>query len=133
MEKTTLHPSDFWEETLALMTKKKTEKGMEGMVAERRQRKRRLQQVRFVLGLIILFLLWAVTSLGRDYIRVRKFQGEYRNLETEIRALQMRNTELEKEILRMRSPDYVERVAREELGLIKPGEVLYILSEPIKP
>ncbi|NMB39673.1 MAG: septum formation initiator family protein, partial [Firmicutes bacterium] len=28
------------------------------------------------------------------------------------------------------SPDYIEQVAREELGLVKPGEIRYIISQP---
>jgi len=39
---------------------------------------------------------------------------------------------LEKEIALWRTPEYVERVAREELGLVKPGEVVYQLSAPLE-
>jgi cell division protein FtsB len=43
----------------------------------------------------------------------------------------MRREDLEREIEEWLSPENVEKVAREQLGLVKPGEVVYRLSEPV--
>jgi cell division protein FtsB len=45
-------------------------------------------------------------------------------------VLEMRKADLEREIEEWLSPENVEKIAREQLGLVKPGEVVYRLSEP---
>lgn len=77
------------------------------------------------------FVLWIMLAFGKNFIQNRKLQQEIVFLEREIAALELRGVELEKEIEQWRLPENVERVAREELGLVKPGEVMYILSEPL--
>ena len=44
--------------------------------------------------------------------------------------MELRNKQLEEEIANWQSPEYVERAAREELGLVKPGETMYIFAQP---
>ncbi len=65
----------------------------------------------------------------------------YRNLKLEEEALDARITELDKKIkvlseereLLKNDRDYIEKVIRQELGLVKPGEIVYkFVTEPIK-
>ena len=50
---------------------------------------------------------------------------------TRIRLEQLKqsNQSLAEEKVRLSNPAYVEKVARDELGLVKPGEVPYIPAE----
>jgi len=50
---------------------------------------------------------------------------------TRIRLEQLKqsNQSLQEEKMRLTNPAYVERLARDELGLVKPGEVPYIPAE----
>ena len=58
-------------------------------------------------------------SLGRLWNMKREVDG----LEREIAALRVETDRVSSSVARLRSdPDSIERIAREELGLIKPGE-----------
>lgn len=42
-------------------------------------------------------------------------------------VLQSENQKLNERLARLQDPEYVEKLAREELGLVKPGEVAYVV------
>ena len=44
----------------------------------------------------------------------------------QLQELQQRNDELEQEKAKLQDPKNIENVAREQLGLVKPGEVPYV-------
>ena len=80
-------------------------------------------------GLVALgLLLYGGTSLAR----VWHMRQEVESLEREIGALRVETDRLTAAIDRLRSdPDHIEQVAREALGLVKPGE--RILKLPPTP
>lgn len=80
--------------------------------------------------LILLLVLWVGFSFGKNAVANYRLKQEIRALEKRIAVLEMRREDLEREIEQWLSPENVERVAREQLGLVKPGEVVYRLSEP---
>ncbi|MCX7780141.1 MAG: septum formation initiator family protein [Negativicutes bacterium] len=43
-----------------------------------------------------------------------------------LEQLKQVNASLNEELERLKKPSYIEKLAREELGLVKPGEVPYI-------
>ena len=69
---------------------------------------------------IILMLL-----LGQAYRLVAVYQ-EKQHIEQQLQELKQRNEELEQEKAKLQDPKTIEGVAREELGLVKPGEVPYV-------
>ncbi|MDI9441843.1 MAG: septum formation initiator family protein [Firmicutes bacterium] len=82
--------------------------------------------------LLLLVILWVGYHFARSITDNQRLRREIADLEAHLRVLQLRGEELEKEIALWRTPEYVERVAREELGLVKPGEVVYQLSAPLE-
>lgn len=98
---------------------------------DRRRARRKKQQAIVILTIIGLLTLGVVIAFARGFVRNLRLKQEVTKIQREIQAMELRNAELEKEIMRMQSPEHVERVAREELGLVKPGETLYILSQPL--
>lgn len=72
------------------------------------------------LGVIALAILgFGGQSLGRLWTMKREVDG----LEREIAVLRAESDRLSASVARLRSdPDSIEQIAREELGLIKPGE-----------
>lgn len=94
----------------------------------KRQKKQRFQP--WMILLLILFL-WVGFNFGRNALGNYRLRQEIKSLEKRLLVLELRGSELEKEIAEWQSPENVERMAREELGLVKPGEVVYILSEPL--
>ncbi len=91
------------------------------------------RKYRLKIGTILLLglILWVGYAFGGGFLRNYRLSQEVKRLTNEIKAVQMRNDSLQAEIVRLCQPDYIERIAREELGLVKPGETLYILSQPL--
>jgi cell division protein FtsB len=66
-----------------------------------------------------------------QFRRFRNFQAEQAQLESAIRAEEERYPELMKRIDQLQhDPAVVERVARETLGLARPGETIYRFRNP---
>ena len=74
---------------------------------------------RIGIGIMVLLLL------GQAYRLVAVYQ-EKQHIEQQLQELQQRNDELEQEKAKLQDPKNIENVAREQLGLVKPGEVPYV-------
>jgi cell division protein FtsB len=88
------------------------------------------------------FLSLVVSSLGLGILLVgdrgsgewRRAQDESRSVRAQIEALQRENSALARRIQDAETSDFeVEKNARENLGLVKPDEVVFILPEPPTP
>ncbi len=81
------------------------------------------------LRLAILFLLALVVASvmgNRSLIRLYQMHRDRATLEREIEQLTAANAALAEEVRILRTdPARVEAIAREELGLVKPGEMVY--------
>lgn len=80
----------------------------------------------YVFGALI-SLLTLVTIVGeRGAIHLWRLYGEKSNMDEQNYRLQKENDALRRRIGRLRNDDaYLEKLAREELNLVKPGEVVY--------
>ena len=64
-------------------------------------------------------------------LQVWTLEEEYKLLAVEISHLEGENAELEEEIEELRArPEAIERVAREQLGFVKPGEDTFLFPSP---
>lgn len=60
------------------------------------------------------------------YSELHKLKGENEQLQKRIRLLEAHNDKLKEELVMMKEdPEYIERKAREKLGIVKKGEVIY--------
>jgi cell division protein FtsB len=77
-------------------------------------------------------LLAAYTIVGdRGAIHLWRLQEEKAKLDDQNYRLQKENEALRQRIVRLRTDDsYLEMIAREELNLVRPGEVIYRFSPP---
>jgi len=75
----------------------------------------------------LILLLFVYTILGeRGAIHLWRLRGEKITLDEKNYRLQKENEALRQRISRLRTNDlYLEQVAREELNLVRPGEVIY--------
>jgi cell division protein FtsB len=75
----------------------------------------------------LILLLFGYTILGeRGAIHLWRLRGEKITLDENNYRLQKENDALRRRISRLRTDDlYLEQVAREELNLVRPGEVIY--------
>jgi cell division protein FtsB len=80
----------------------------------------------FLLATLILLLL-LVTIVGeRGALHLWRLRGEKTQLDEQNYLLQKANEELRQKITRIRSDNrYLEKLAREELNMVRPGEVVY--------
>ena len=80
----------------------------------------------YLLSLLIL-LLALVTIVGeRGALHLWRLRGEKNQLDEQNYRLQKTNEELRQKIARIRNDNhYLEKLAREELNLVRPGEVVY--------
>ena len=63
-------------------------------------------------------------------LAMRRTQARVKQLQGEIDRLNQENGELSKQVQALRTdPKAVERVAREEMGLARPGEMIFKLPE----
>ncbi len=80
--------------------------------------------------LIFLLLVYAVVG-ERGAIHLWRLQGEKAKLDEQNYRLQKDNEALREKITRLRSDNfYLEKIAREELNLVRPGEVIYRFQSP---
>jgi cell division protein FtsB len=90
------------------------------------QTRRRLRLVLLFVSMIVL----ADALVGeRGLIESYRAQREYAALEAQIQALRAENATLRTEAVRLRTdPETIERVARHDLGLIRPGELVVLVN-----
>src|SRR3970282_1624490 len=83
---------------------------------------------RWVVPLVVLSVLaLLLNAFGSSYLTTYRLRREAVRLDGEVQALRRNNAQLREEIRRLHTPEYIERLAREQLGLVKPGEIPVIL------
>jgi cell division protein FtsB len=91
---------------------------------------------------VLVLLLIAIAMIVHEifgqngYLALRRQQKELQTLQQQIQQLQQENEQLDKQIKALKSdPAAVERFAREQMHLAKPGETIYTLpnTNPQKP
>jgi cell division protein FtsB len=91
---------------------------------------RRRRTVQYLL--VFVGCVFAMNALVGDkgLLAITKARGEYRALEDALARVRGDNARLRDQARRLREdPAAIEEVARRELGLIKPGEKLFILKD----
>jgi cell division protein FtsB len=89
----------------------------------------------FLLGTACLFLVMVVTAVfgKKGVMDIHRLRVELARLENDVQKLKQDKAELESEILRLeKDPKAVEKTARQELGLIKPGEKVIVIPKAPK-
>jgi cell division protein FtsB len=95
-------------------------------------RRRRVVNTLLVFATIVLFVDALVGDKGVvERVRARH---EYEREAATLEGIRRENQAMRDQIQRLKDdPAAIESIAREELGLIRPGELLFILREPQKP
>ena len=84
-------------------------------------------------GLLALVVLVALVVTAAGIFPFRQIIGQRRAVdlaEEKLTALEAENQRLEVEIAALYTPEEVERIAREQFGLVRPGEVGYVVVTP---
>lgn len=74
-------------------------------------------------GLVaVLILSYLAISLGSQFSKLSIMQQDVQRIQQEIEQMKEKNDALRSELQLVQSDAYLERTAREKLGLVKPGE-----------
>ena len=64
-------------------------------------------------------------------IKYYRMEAQYRALTQDIAMLKQDNAKLAREVRALKTdPNYIELIARDKLGLARPGEIVYYYGEP---
>ncbi len=80
---------------------------------------------RALLGLLVLVLLVHDIFGTHGFLAMRRTQQEIKKVTTGLDQLNKENLQLEQEVRELKTdPHKIEKIARDELGLARPGEVI---------
>jgi cell division protein FtsB len=112
---------------LARSVKKASFAGRSSATVARRRGRRAIEYALVLIGCVV-FVDALVGEKG--LLETVKKRQEFQTLEQSIRRARAENEQLREDAKRLRSdPTTIEDLARRELGLIKPGEHLFILKD----
>lgn len=85
----------------------------------------------FLLSLVFSALLFALFFVGdRGFLQLRRQRAQLRAAQDEVAKIDAENRKLEAEVAALKNdPRALEKIARERLGLAKPGEIVVVLPE----
>ena len=79
---------------------------------------------------LILLILWLIFAPGRGILALYESQKEIKRLQAENKSLAEENKTLQETLNKLQAdPSYLEEKAREEYGMLKENEVLYIFKK----
>jgi cell division protein DivIC len=78
--------------------------------------------LRLAAVLIVPFLLYALFATGQKALDNYRLNQQADGLRAEIRDLRNENIALQQQILQARTDASIEQIARQQLGLVKPGD-----------
>jgi cell division protein FtsB len=78
----------------------------------------------WILGVLVGSLALTGLAPARQAYYQRKSIKEE---EARLQALEKKNSELESRLARLQDPAYMEKLAREQLGVVRPGETSYVV------
>lgn len=94
------------------------------------------REMKSYLGAILALILVCVALVVHEifgehgYLALRREKAQYQALQQQIQELQEKNQKLEKQIEGLKSdPRAIEKVAREQMRLARPGEIIYTLPD----
>jgi cell division protein FtsB len=84
----------------------------------------------FVMALLSLVMLMHEIFGRNGYMTLRREKKEYNTLQRQIQTVSEENQQLEQKIHALKNnPEAVEKQARDQLRLAKPGEIIYMLPD----
>lgn len=85
-----------------------------------------------ILGLALFCVALIVHEIfgAHGYLALRRERKDYDALQQKIQKLQQENQRLESQIKALKSdPKAIEKLAREQMGLARPGEIIFTLPD----
>ena len=87
---------------------------------------------RLITGILLIFGLYLIVSFSRDIFNLFQKGKEVEKEQLKLEELQIKNEELKRQLGYVKSAEFLEKEAREKLGLAREGEVVVILPENLE-
>ena len=84
---------------------------------------------KYILIVLFALLVYILVILINQEIKYREMIAERDSYTSEIEELKETISELTEMIDEISTPEYIEKMARERLQMVKPDELIYILEE----
>ena len=84
---------------------------------------------RFILAMLALICVYLVGITIKQEFYLNEVNQQTQIAQQRLEEAQKLNDKLQEEKANLEKPEYIEKVARDELGMTKPGEVPYISSD----
>ena len=78
-----------------------------------------------IIFLLALYFIWTFIS---QQIMISKKNKEISELQMQIESIEAESQRLSKEVEDLNNPEYIEKIARERLGLVRPNERVFVDS-----
>jgi len=88
--------------------------------------------LRATVVLVIIFSAWSLWQYYQMSVYVNQQKKEIEIVQQEIEKIKSENRRLERELEGINSQEYIERIAREDYGMIKEGEKVVIFQDEIE-
>lgn len=85
---------------------------------------------RLVSLIILVVCLFLIVNLTRSVWQLWQAGDKVKEEEEKVTETELKNEELKKKLSEVQSPKYLEKIARDKLGLAKEGEVVVVLPSP---
>ena len=103
----------------------KLKKKRESVPAEEKMRSLVRQYGRGLLGLLVLVMMVHDVFGTHGFLAMRRTQNEIRKVKANLDALSKENAALAREVKDLNTdPRLIEKIARDDLGLARPGEII---------
>ncbi|HXE35439.1 MAG TPA: septum formation initiator family protein [Verrucomicrobiae bacterium] len=103
----------------------KVKKELKNVPVEEKIRSLMQQYGRGLLGLLMLVMIVHDVFGTHGFLAMRRTQNEIRKVKANLDALSKENAALEQEVKDLNSdPRLIEKIARDDLGLARPGEII---------
>ncbi|MEC9489419.1 MAG: septum formation initiator family protein [Halanaerobiales bacterium] len=82
-----------------------------------------------VITIVIVITAVAAFNFYQNMARMNQLENQIEKVKTKIAQAEAENEKLKRQLANSDSNEYIEKVAREKLGLVKPGEKMFIPVE----
>ncbi|WP_416197256.1 MAG: Cell division protein FtsB [Sporanaerobacter sp.] len=91
-----------------------------------KRKKKNVKKFRIRHLIVLVFAIYISATLISQRRMLKSLNREKAEMESEVKTLNTEINEINKEIKNSDSLEFVEKVAREELKMVKPREIIYI-------
>jgi len=89
-----------------------------------RKSRKRISPRKLTRWVFFVCIAYLIFTFSQGFYQAFQLKKEIKHLQSQLADLKVQNSKLQEEIKYMETPEAIEKIAREKLGLIKPGETV---------